>query len=255
MRVALLMGSFNPIHKGHTLLAQHILAEGLVDRVWLVVTPHNPTKSQASLVDFDHRVEMARLATASIEGVEVSTIEDELPRPSYTYHTICELLRRYPHIRFTILAGSDIAHQIKDWYRADELQSMVQFLYYPRKEGSFVASSQLQNAPVMDVSSTKLRSAEAMDLIDERVKEYIFNHNLYPQMKTIGYYTEQLERKPTADHYYERGKLHYAHNDFGRAINDFNSALELDPSHSSARKMVQMTNSILDFRHFDIYNP
>jgi nicotinate-nucleotide adenylyltransferase len=76
------------------------------------------------------------------------------------------------------------------------------------------------------------------------------------QETTVEYWTAMIERSPeVAGHYFERGCLHYRHNDFGKAINDFNRALELDPRHTAARQMREMTQAIFNFRNFDIYNP
>ncbi|MDE6499798.1 MAG: tetratricopeptide repeat protein [Rikenella sp.] len=73
---------------------------------------------------------------------------------------------------------------------------------------------------------------------------------------TIEYWTAMIERSPEeANYYFERGCLHYRNNDFGKAANDFNRALELDPRHTAARQMREMVQAIFNFRNFDIYNP
>lgn len=59
----------------------------------------------------------------------------------------------------------------------------------------------------------------------------------------------------SADFYFERGRSYYRQNDFGRALNDFNRALELEPGHTAAREMRDMTEAIFNFRNFDLYNP
>ena len=75
-------------------------------------------------------------------------------------------------------------------------------------------------------------------------------------IKTIEQWTVLIEKEPdVANHYFERGRLHYQHGDFGKAINDFNRTLKLDPGHTPARHMREMTEAILNFRNFDIYNP
>ena len=113
-----------------------------------------------------------------------------------------------------------------------------------------------------EIDSTSVREAIAAGLpvgtgvIPEPVRDYIRDKNLYAMNKTIKQWTEVIEQAPTvANHYFERGRLHYQNNDFGKAMNDFNRALELDPGHTAARQMRNMTQAIFNFRNFDIYNP
>ncbi len=249
------MGSFNPIHKGHTLLAQFVLERGLFDEVWLMVTPANPFKESSILAPWEHRVEMARLATAKLAGVEVCTIESELPQPNYTYNTIKELRARFAEHQFTILAGSDIAQEISLWHRSDELLELVDFMYYPRTLGEGVCSEPLAQAPVLDVCSSDIRDGMALELLDVEVLYYIYGENLYPEALGFELFNILIETTPSSELFYDRGKLHYAQGNFGEAINDFNSALKLNSTHVGAQQMKTLTNSVLDFRYTDLYNP
>lgn len=261
-RVALLMGSFNPVHCGHLAIARYVLSRDLADEVWLVVSPLNPFKNPEELAPFADRMKMVRLALEEIgdERLRACDAESSLPQPSYTFNTIRHLQNLYPDTQFIILAGSDIADQLPRWHRADELRCMVRFLIYPRNDGR--ASPEMAQAPMYAVDSTSIRKSFAAgspvgtDVIPEPVLDYIRDKNLYAMNKTIREWTEMIEKAPTvANHYYERGRLHYRNNDFGKAINDFNRALELDPGHTAARQMREMTQAIFNFRNYDIYNP
>lgn len=184
-RVALLMGSFNPVHNGHLAVARYVVARQLADEVWLVVSPQNPFKNPADLAPFEDRLAMVRLALAGIgdERLKVCDVEAALPQPSYTIHTIEHLQRLYPDVQFVVLAGSDIADQLSRWYRSDELQRMVQFLIYPRNNGT--ASPEMAQAPMFEGDSTSVRRAVATGqklrngLLPVSVEEYIRNKNLY----------------------------------------------------------------------------
>lgn len=261
-RVALLMGSFNPVHCGHLAVARYVLARDLADEVWLVVSPRNPFKDPAELASFADRMEMVRLALEEIgdKSLRACDAEASLPQPSYTVNTVEHLQRAYPDTQFIILAGSDIADQLSRWYRADDLRRMVRFLIYPRNHGT--ASPEMAQAPMCEVDSTSIRAAVAAGIpvgtgvIPESVLDYIRDKKLYAMNRTIKQWTEAIEQAPTvANHYYERGRLHYQNNDFGKAINDFNQALDLDPGHTAARQMKEMTQAIFNFRNYDIYNP
>ncbi len=255
MKIALLMGSFNPIHNGHILLAQFVLEKKLFDAVWLMVTPANPFKDSSTLAPYEHRVEMARIAIKGAQGIDVCTIESELTQPNYTYNTITELNKRFPENQFTILAGSDIAHEIALWHKAEKLQTIVEFMYYPRTLGDCVCSDSLSEAPVLDVCSSEIRDGENLQHLNLGVIEYIYNHDLYPKALDFNLFDILLAHTPSAELFYRRGKLFYGQGNFGEAINDFNAALKLDHDHTASQQMKTLANSVLEFRYTDLYNP
>ena len=63
MKIGLYFGTFNPIHIGHMIIANHVAEYSGVDQVWMVVTPHNPHKTKSTLLDDYKRLEMVFLAT------------------------------------------------------------------------------------------------------------------------------------------------------------------------------------------------
>ena len=83
-RIGIMGGSFNPIHRGHVALCDYLISEQVVDKVWLIRSPLNPFKeaSAQTLAPDTDREAMLRLAIEGHEGLEVSTIEDDLPRPN-----------------------------------------------------------------------------------------------------------------------------------------------------------------------------
>ena len=191
MRIGIYGGSFNPIHKGHTQLAASIVAQGLVDELWLMVSPLNPLKSGevSDIAEYEHRLKMAELATQSIKGVKVSDFERSLPLPSYTITTLGELQKAYPEHEFTLVIGADNWEQFPRWYHADEIIERYQILIYRRPgcefdETSLPASVKVVDTPLFDVSSTEIRTsiAEGKPLtkwVDRKVLTYIKRHHLY----------------------------------------------------------------------------
>ena len=106
MTAGIFGGSFNPVHNGHIALAKAIVERGIVDEVWLSLSPQNPLKDHPEeLVDDADRLAMLRLATNGIKGLEVCDIELSLPRPSYTINTLRALSRQYPRNRFRLIIG------------------------------------------------------------------------------------------------------------------------------------------------------
>ena len=191
MRIGIYGGSFNPIHKGHTQLAASIVAQGLVDELWLMVSPLNPLKSGevSDIAEYEHRLRMAELATQRIDGVKVSDFERSLPLPSYTISTLGELQKAFPEHEFALVIGADNWEQFPRWYHADEIIERYQILIYRRPgcefdETSLPASVKVVDTPLFDVSSTEIRTsiAEGKPLtkwVDRKVLSYIKRHHLY----------------------------------------------------------------------------
>src|SRR3569832_898929 len=96
MNIGLLFGSFNPIHIGHLIIA-NVMAENTdLDKVWFVVSPQNPFKSEKSLLHEFDRYDMVRAAVYDSYKLEVTDIEFHLPKPSYTIHTLVHLKEKHP---------------------------------------------------------------------------------------------------------------------------------------------------------------
>lgn len=191
MNIGIYGGSFNPIHKGHTELAASIVQQGLVDELWLLVSPLNPLKSGevSDIAEYGHRLRMAQLATEGIEGVKVSDFERHLPLPSYTITTLDELCKAYPEHEFTLVIGADNWEQFPRWHRADDIIEKYRVLIYRRpgceiEETSLPASVHVVDTPLFDISSTQIRTsiADGMPLtkwVDRKVLSYIKRHHLY----------------------------------------------------------------------------
>ena len=131
-KVGIFGGSFNPIHLGHTALAAYICEQGLVDEVWLMVSPQNPLKRNLTLLDEQDRLTMARLAVASYPMLKASDFEFTLPRPSYTYHTLQALREAYPDCEFSLIIGEDNWQCFDRWYRGKDIARETPIIVYPR---------------------------------------------------------------------------------------------------------------------------
>ena len=113
MRIGLLGGSFNPPHKGHTLITRLALTRLGLDRVWWLVTPGNPLKSKDELAALQARVEAARRLVAG-RRVAVTDIEAQIGA-RYTHDTLAWLTRRAPGVRFVWIMGADNLIQFHLW--------------------------------------------------------------------------------------------------------------------------------------------
>jgi cytidyltransferase-like protein len=87
-KTGLLFGSFNPIHIGHLIIASYMLEFSDLEELWFVVSPQNPLKERSSLLADHHRMMMVNIAIEDDYRFRSSNIEFDLPRPSYTIHTL-----------------------------------------------------------------------------------------------------------------------------------------------------------------------
>ncbi|MFW5804821.1 MAG: nicotinate-nicotinamide nucleotide adenylyltransferase, partial [bacterium] len=87
MKVGLFFGSYNPIHIGHMLIANYFVEYTDLDKLWFVVSPHNPLKKRENLLNDYQRLDMVFQAIGKDKRFLASDIEFKLPKPSYTIDT------------------------------------------------------------------------------------------------------------------------------------------------------------------------
>ena len=107
MKIALYFGSFNPIHNGHLIIANHIVQTENIKELWFVVTPQNPFKIEKKLLNANHRYQLIKFAIDGENKLRASNIEFNLPKPSYTVNTLVYLKEKFPNDEFVIVMGSD----------------------------------------------------------------------------------------------------------------------------------------------------
>lgn len=166
MRTGIYGGSFNPIHLGHVCLAKALADSGLIDEMWLLVSPQNPFKVDAHLLDDDKRLHLARLAVADVPGVEVCDREFYLPRPSYMYKTLQALSSEHPDREFVLVIGADNWERFSYWYRSQDILSAYRVIIYPRPGYALQDVPQgvtIADTPLLDISSTEIRHRIASD--------------------------------------------------------------------------------------------
>lgn len=195
-------GSFNPIHIGHTAFAQGLVAAGVVDEMWLVVSPRNPLKGDDVLWDDELRLKLARVALADVDGVEVSDVEFTLPRPSYMITTLKTLEERYPEREFVLVIGQDNWDCFHNWYHWEEILDKYRVIVIPRNgEGRHTESNTAlmqvvkgelvpiagKEVRLIDMSSTWIRSQ-----IEENPDYY--GQGLHPDVWKIISHTCKLKK-------------------------------------------------------------
>lgn len=163
-RIGLLFGSFNPVHVGHLILAEHFATRTDLAEVWLVVSPQNPFKAAADLLPEAQRLRWVGLALADNSRLRAENIEFELPRPSYTIATLDALKARYPGTDFVLLMGADNLLGLPRWQEASRLLAEFDIYVYPRpgtELPNLAAFPRVQvlAAPLLDISATYIRQS------------------------------------------------------------------------------------------------
>ena len=163
-RIGLLFGSFNPVHIGHLILAEHFATRTDLTEVWLVVSPHSPFKQAIDLRPDAERLHLVQLAIADNPRLRAEDIEFGLPRPSYTIATLDALRGRYPNADFVLLMGADNLPGLPRWQEADRLLAEIDLYVYPRPGISLpdlaaFPRAQVMAAPLLDISATYIRES------------------------------------------------------------------------------------------------
>ena len=268
-RMMLYFGSFDPVHNGHIALAEYALDKNLADEVVLVVSPQNPFKADVLQTPEYTRFEMAEMACRESkypERIKPSVVEFVLPKPSYTINTLDYLRENNgDEMEFSIITGSDIWERFDEWREYERILNEYKIYVYPRKGYAVEKFADrvtiLDDAPFMEFSSTEVRakaerSEDISAMVAPSVSDYIVKNQLWTPAGRIVRLTSMIEKEPErAELYVERGKCYYQHNEWGKAINDFNYAKRIDPQNEEAIQLHDMIYEILSFRYKDIYNP
>lgn len=191
MKIGLYFGTYNPIHVGHLIIANHMAEHADLDQVWMVVTPHNPLKKKATLLDDHHRLQMVYLATEDFPKIKPSDIEFKLPQPNYTVNTLIHLHEKYPDYEFSLIMGEDNLKTLHKWKNYETILQHHDIYVYPRIS-SEEENLELKNnpkihlidAPVVEISSTDIRHnikkwKNVQPLLPHKVWDYIDHNNFY----------------------------------------------------------------------------
>ena len=192
MKIGLFSGSFNPIHNGHLIIANHILNETDLDKIWLIISPLNPFKESASLLNIYDRLHLVAKAVENDNRLKGSDIEFHLPKPSYTSATLAYLKEKYPLYEFSIIIGSDSFQNLDKWKNYGAIIKNYELIIYkrPRFEvnNNIGARISLMNAPLLEISATYIRELVRKNksikyLVPESIEQEVQTNRFYSQKK------------------------------------------------------------------------
>lgn len=195
-KVVLYFGSFNPVHRGHLMIASEAVEAVGADELWFVVSPQNPFKAATELAAEEHRLAMVEIA---IEGygdgkyLRASDIEFAMARPSRTINTLDFLRANYPGHEFVLLMGSDNAVNLEQWTESERIVATTPIFVYPREGYDCEASAfahkfnMIEVEGFLDFMATDVRAMIARGEGEQKINEvlplgvlnYIETNDLY----------------------------------------------------------------------------
>ncbi len=191
-KVGLFFGTFNPIHIGHLIIANHLVEFSDLDEVWFVITPQSPFKTKQSMLDDHHRYQMVYEAVQDYPKLKPSKIEFDLPQPNYTINTLAHLDDKYGEDhQFALIMGEDNLKSFHKWKNYETILELYAIYVYPRvSEGTvdhqFKGHPKITkvDAPIMEISSTFIRKAHKAGknirpMLPESVWKYLDEMNFY----------------------------------------------------------------------------
>ncbi len=136
MKIGVFGGTFNPIHYGHLRAAEETREILGLDKVFFIPSGNPPLKSE-DLADALKRYKMVRLAVVRNRFFDVLDIECVKSEKSFTVETLEVLLRQYHDAELYFMLGIDAFLDIPNWWRPEQLVSMVNFAVVSRPGREF----------------------------------------------------------------------------------------------------------------------
>jgi len=188
-KIGLFFGSFNPIHVGHMIIANHMINETDLDQVWMVVSPQNPHKKKNTLAKDYDRLNMVKEAIGDNIRIKASNIEFGLSIPSYTVDTLAFLTEKYPKDEFSLIMGGDNIGSFHKWKNYETILKYHNIFVYSRPNyelGDLADHPKVTilEAPLLDISASYIRKCikegkSIRYLVSEKVYEFIKDSGAY----------------------------------------------------------------------------
>lgn len=187
-KIGLYFGSFNPIHIGHLAIANYMLEFTDLDKIWFVISPHNPLKEKKSLLADYHRLEMVHLALDDEYDMRASDIEFKMPQPSFTIDTLTYLSEKYPTEEFVIIMGGDSLDSLHKWKNYKSLLEQYSIYVYARPGASHKENLhnniQVFSAPQMEISASFIRNS----IKDKKNLRYFLPAKVWTYIQEMHFY-------------------------------------------------------------------
>lgn len=195
MKIGIYGGTFNPVHLGHIHLLSEVKKQCGLDKILVMPDRVPPHKAAVELASGEDRAEMLRLATCSMDGVEVSTLELEQQEKSYTYLTLRRLKKIFPGDDLFLIMGADMLLTFEQWRNWQEILENAHLIAAARDDGEYETllkkAETLGKADVLKIRPLPMSSTDVREtvkagrpltgMVPPEVERYIDEHRLYRQ--------------------------------------------------------------------------
>jgi len=200
VRLGIFGGTFDPIHLGHLILAEHCREACRLDRVVFIPAGQPPHKAERQITAGRQRLEMVELAIAGHASFAASPIELERTGPSYSAQTLAELARQDAGSELFFLMGSDSLNDLALWYQPERIASLATLVVATRPGAEPPSLDRLRSViggdaverlmrhmveiPLVQISSSAIRQRVGAGrtirfMVPRAVECYIETHGLY----------------------------------------------------------------------------
>lgn len=171
------------------IIANFILNNTNLDELWMVVSPHNPHKEKKSLAKDYDRLNLVQLAISDNPKIRASSIEFDLPKPSYTIDTLTYASEAYTDREFVLIMGGDNLASFHKWKNYEQILALYSILVYSRP-GYELGDLQdhdkvtILNAPLLHISASYIRKLisegkSIQYLVTDKVYQYLIENPMY----------------------------------------------------------------------------
>lgn len=190
-RIGLFGGTFDPVHNGHISIAHSFLNSNQLTELWVLLTPYPPHKRDANQASYQLRYEMLKEAFSGIDNLNILTIENELPKPSFSFNTIQHLKETNPNTEFYFCIGEDNLSKFNTWKHHKEILNEAKLMVAQRpgenhfdvddyilEKTIFVEHNPI-NASSTQIKESLLEEEQLEKLIPKKVLDIIKREALY----------------------------------------------------------------------------
>lgn len=188
-RIGLFGGTFDPVHRGHLLMAMAAMEEAQLDRLFFIPAARSPFKESMKPSSGTDRVRWLRLSLAGKSWFEIDERELKRGGISYAIDTVNAYQHQYPDAQLCYLIGADHLEKLHQWRDASKLAAALEFLIVPRPgepknaipapfKGAFLSGFQCSIASSM--IRERVRSGKSIgELVPSFVEQDIVNRGIY----------------------------------------------------------------------------
>lgn len=188
--IGILIGTFNPIHNGHLLMAETAFNFTDLEQIIFVPSPLSPFKVTNNLVPFEDRCNMIQCAISPYKNFSVSRIEEKLDYPTYTYKTLAELSKEYENdCQLSLIIGGDNFQNIEKWRNFETILENYPIIVIERNhiEVQSHRINLMKNYKVLDIQTYSFLSNEiSSSIVRNLIRENKLINSLVP-LETINY--------------------------------------------------------------------